>query len=220
MNSHLERSSHRYATGLIGCIAWLFSLVAAANTQQQWRFSVFLDDKPIGYHNFTLTGDGADRQLTTRANFDVTFFKIPLFKYRHANVEHWSNQCLKSIVSTTDENGKLYRLEGSLTEEAFKLSSNTGATTLPACISTFAYWDKSFLERERLLNSQTGEYQQVEVDYLGEKYISVGDERIPAHHYKLTASDLDIDLWYSRSDEWLGLQSTTSSGRMLRYVVD
>ena len=202
--------------------SFVTALSAAANTasENEWRFRVYLDDKPIGYHHFTITQAGEQEQLTTHANFDVTFLKIPLFKYRHDNVEHWDKQCLDSIASTTDENGKLFRVDGVATDNSFQLSTNAGEATLPACISTFAYWDKSFLQHDRLLNSQTGEYMEVDVDDLGEQEIMIRNTRVPAKRYKLTADKLDIELWYSRNDQWLGLQSTTDKGRLLRYSIE
>lgn len=218
MKTGLRPLTRMCFAGLAAGVALLLPVAAAATMQQEWRFRVYLDDKPIGYHDFTIVETATGTRLTTRASFDVTFLRIPLFKYRHENTEQWDKQCLQSINSTTDENGKLYRLEGTAGEGGFRLVMNTGESILPSCISTFAYWDKSFLKNDRLLNSQTGEYLPVEVEYLGEKHTSIGTADVPTRHYRLTASDLDIELWYSHDDQWLGLQSTTGSGRMLRYV--
>ena len=220
MNALLNRIHAMITTGLIFCLS--MALPAAANdpAEREWHFRVYLDDKPIGYHYFRLTQTGDREKLTTRAQFDVTFLKIPLFKYRHDNVERWDSQCLESIASSTDENGKLFRVEGSAKGDGFQVSSNAGDATLPACISTFAYWDKSFLQEDRLLNSQTGEYLDVKVDDLGEQAVMVRDASVTANHYKLVADKLDIELWYSGNDQWLALQSKTAKGRLLRYVIE
>jgi len=206
--------------------AWAYSLVALlpatanASTEQVWQFRVYLDDTPIGYHEFSVEESSDQVRITTHARFDVTFLKIPLFRYRHQDVQQWSDQCLKSITSTTDQNGKLFRVDGSTTDKGFQLTSNDGNVTLPECISTFAYWNKSFLQHEKLLNSQTGEYLDIDVDHLGEHSIMVRNTSVPANRYRLTAEDVDIELWYSNNDQWLGLQSETSNGRLLRYVIE
>jgi hypothetical protein len=207
-------------TGLVSLFASISAVNANAPAAQEWNFRVYLDDKAIGYHHFKLTQTGKQQQLTTQADFDVEFLKITVFKYRHENVEHWNNQCLSSIASTTDENGKLFRVNGAVTDKGFRLSTVEGETTLPACISTFAYWDKSFLQHDRLLNSQNGEFLKVKIDDLGEQSVKVRKTSVPATRYKLSGEDLDIELWYSRNDQWLGLQSTTSTGRLLRYVIE
>jgi hypothetical protein len=205
---------------LLAYLAVLLPVAAGATSEKDWRFRVFLDDKEIGHHHFHLTRSGAQQQLTTEANFEVSILKIPLFRYSHKNVELWNSQCLRHIASSTDENGRQFRVTGAVDGSAFRLSTHSGNTTLPACISTFAYWDKSFLKRTRLLNSQTGEYVDVRVEYLGEQSIRVRDTDTPAHRYQLSTDKARIELWYSRDDQWLALQSTTQSGRLLRYVIE
>ena len=220
MSRRSNFSSTCLLAGLAYSVATLLPVTAYASTEQKWNFTVYLDDTPIGYHEFSVRRAEGYQTMSTRARFDVTFLKIPLFRYRHQNVEKWSNRCLNSIASTTDQNGKLFRVEGATTDTGFQVSANEEDVTFPPCISTFAYWDKSFLQHTRLLNSQTGEYIEVDVDHLGENSIMVRSTSVPANRYRLTAEDLDIELWYSRNDQWLGLQSTTSNGRLLRYVIE
>ncbi len=206
--------------GLFGTLAVLLPLAASATVEQEWHFRVYLDDREIGHHHFTLTKTENSERLATQANFNVTFLKIPFFRYKHDNIEYWDNNCLTRINSSTDQNGKLYLVEGVATAEGFLVNTNSGEQKLPACISTFAYWDRSFLKQNRLLNSQTGEYLDVEVSYLGKNALSVGEKNIPAHHYRLSADKLDIEVWYSQDNQWLALQSTTEGGRLLRYVAE
>ncbi len=198
----------------------LWTMAAYPHARQDWHFRVYLDDTPIGYHNFSIEQAEGLKTMSTLAQLDVKFLKIPLFKYRHENTETWTDQCLKSITSTTDQNGTEFRVQGSVTETGFQVSANEQKEILPSCISTFAYWDKSFLEHSRLLNSQTGEFLEVEVEDLGERRIEINDATVSASHYRLTADDLDIELWYTSDGQWLGLESTTGKGRRLRYVIE
>ena len=216
-------SAHRMVVAVTLLMSFLsapFPAEANASLEQQWRFKVYLDDRPIGYHHFTISQAGELKQLATQAQFDVEFLNISFFKYRHDNIERWSNECLNSIASTTDEDGTLFRVDGSVTDTGFRLSSNEGDSMLPACISTFAYWDKSFLQHDRLLNSQTGEYLEVNVSELSEQSHTVGNASVDVNRYRLTAEEIDIEVWYSDNDEWLGLQSTIEKGRLIRYVIE
>jgi hypothetical protein len=40
---------------------------------------------------------------------------------------------------------------------------------------------------------------------------------VEAERYRLRADDLDITLWYTPDGDWIGLESDTGKGRMLRY---
>ena len=82
---------------------------------------------------------------------------------------------------------------------------------------TFAYWNPGFLEQPRLLNPQTGEYLEVEVEELGSDLVEIAGREIPARSVRLRARQMDITLWYSESSEWLALESVAKGGRILRY---
>lgn len=198
----------------------LAPLAAGADTGQEWRFRVYLDDREIGHHHISLTRNGAESRLLSRAEFDVTFLSIPLFSYRHEATEVWDHGCLQRIASSTDENGTGYRVQGAVQGAAFRVTTQAGEQLLPACISSFAYWDRDFLNRDRLLDPQTGEYLDVEVHYLGEQTIRVRSRETRAHHYRLDTGKTGIELWYSQADHWLALASTTEDGRLVRYVME
>ena len=82
---------------------------------------------------------------------------------------------------------------------------------------TFAYWNPDFLEQPRLLNPQTGEYVDVRVENLGEETLDFRGQSIAATRFTLKAYDVDLTLWYSTDDEWLGLESVAKGGRIIRY---
>jgi hypothetical protein len=201
------------------CCALLLSSGLHAATKE-WRFRVYLDEREIGYHHFSLIENGSETRMTTRAELEVTVLRIPVFSYMHENTERWSNGCLESIASVTDENGDLYRVDGDAAAGGFRVTTNDGEFVLPDCISTFAYWDREFLQHKALLNSQTGEYVDVEIDYIGERLLSAGEKTLSAHQYRLEGEDLELELWYSQEGHWLALQSSLEGGRLLRYEIE
>ncbi len=82
---------------------------------------------------------------------------------------------------------------------------------------TFAYWNPGFLEQPRLLNPQTGEYVEVEVEELGTDVVEIGGRDFLARSVRITAPKVDIKLWYSEDAGWLALESTAKGGRIIRY---
>ena len=67
------------------------------------------------------------------------------------------------------------------------------------------------------MNSQTGEVLPVNVTLLAEETLVVRGEETPARRFKLTARNMELDIWYSPDDRWLALESTVKGGRKLRY---
>ena len=192
-------------------------LANAAENAQSWDFSVLLDGNEIGYHRFELTDLGGERRITSKAKFDVRFLFVNAFRYRHDNTEVWSDGCLRTIESRTEANQKRLAVKGSRDGGAFVVDNGSEQNSLDECVMTFAYWDPDFLQQPRLLNSQSGEYLDVEVEALGNESIKVRGETVPATAYRLTAKKMELTVWYSTDDEWLALESVAKGGRIIRY---
>ena len=185
--------------------------------EREWEFRVLLDGSEIGTHQFELQDKGDSKLLQSNAKFDVKFLFFTAFKYRHRNTEEWSDDCLVDIDATTVTNGKTQTVDGEKNGDSFVVNRDDGKAELPACVMTFAYWNPQFLEQPRLLNPQTGEFLDVEVEALPPATLTVRGEEREAQRYRVSAKDMDLKLWYSQDDEWLALESVAKGGRIIRY---
>ena len=185
--------------------------------EDAWRFRVYLDDREIGYHNFVLDRSEETRVLRSEANFEYRLMFVKLFHYAHENTETWNGDCLQSVRSRTDSNGQPYRVDGRLAQGRFQVTGSTGQANLPQCVMSFAYWNPVFLQQQRLLNTQTGEFVDVDVSPPVTEPLTVRGETRTAYRYRLEAGDLRLDLWYSADHQWLALESEVRGGRTLRY---
>jgi hypothetical protein len=186
------------------CMLLLLAAGAAPASETRIDFEVLLDSRSVGTHRFDIhrTADGT-QQVSSVAAFDVKFLGLPLYRYRHQATERWTQGCLAQIDSSTDDNGRRLQLARRLRE---------------GCVSSYAYWDPQVLLRQReLLNPQTGELDQVQVEAMGEEMLMVRGAAQRADRFRLRSGKLVIELWYSKAGQWLQLQSTTDSNRQLRY---
>jgi hypothetical protein len=182
-----------------------------------WNFQVLLDGKPIGSHRFQVTEQGPATTLLSEADFRVTLFAVPLFRYRHVSHESFQGDCLRSLEASTDDNGTRQDVRGSATDSAFLVTTRQGVFTLPSCVMTFDYWNPRILQQSRLLNPQTGDYVPIVVTRLGSENLVVDGKPVPADVFMITAHAMKIKLWYSTEQRWLGLESPTADGRLMRY---
>ena len=197
----------------------LLFLVWSQNSfaMNSWNFKVFYGDKEIGEHHFSLQKEGDKRRVMIEADFNIEILFINVYSYKHRNTEIWKGSCLSTIESITDDNGEAFITNGKYEDDVFKINSKQGVNEVVGCVSTFAYWDKSFLDNEVLLNSQTGEIVDVDISFVADEKILVRDKVVNAKRYKLKSDKLNIDLWYSDENQWLALNSITKDGTNLRY---
>jgi hypothetical protein len=191
-----------------------------AGYDQQWQFRVMLDDKEIGEHSFRLARAGESELVDIQARFAVKFAFITAYEYDHSNTEQWQAGCLNRIDSKTDDNGKHFAIRGTAQAGGFAVQSNDQQQRLTAgCVNTFAYWRPSILGERQLLNSQTGEMQDVTVRFAGFGQVDYNGRKINSRQYVLTTEDSDINLWYTLDKQyWLALESPARGDRMIRYV--
>jgi hypothetical protein len=204
------------ATTLLAPALTLAALSTHA-ADEQLRFRVYLDEKPIGQHSFRIDAIGDTRLVASRASFDVDFLFINAYRYRHESRETWRDGCLDEIRATTDDNGKTLRVEGEASGKRFRIDGPEGQTQAGGCLMTFAYWNPEFLNQPRLLNPQTGELVDVSVRRLGADRVPVEGRKVAATRYELVADDLSIELWYNDDLGWVGLASDTGKGARLIY---
>jgi hypothetical protein len=187
------------------------------SNQQEWRFRVFLDKKEIGYHNFFLQEFENETRLHSEASFEYRVLFVKLYGYEHENSEVWQGDCLTHIESSTDANGKPFRVSGVLEGGSFNLRGTAGEMKLPLCNMSFAYWNPAFLQQKRLINTQNGEVIDVDVSEPELVELNVRGVNQPAWRYRVGAGKLKIELWYSKNNEWLALETEAQGGRRLRY---
>jgi hypothetical protein len=199
---------------------WLSTSAASIGTPQKWRYKVFLDEQEIGYQTVSVNPEKTQATVQIEANFNVKFLFFTAYRYRHNNRETWQNDCIKTIESRTNDNGDTFYVTGKRENHQFALLTHDGPQTLQGCVRTFAYWDPRLLKAQRLLNSQTGEYLDVDIHFIGNENIVIADALIASKRYRLRAENIVIDLWYSESMQWLALQTSTEGGNQLRYQLE
>lgn len=199
--------------------ALLLSATGARASTDRFDFDVLFDDRSIGSHRFEIVRDGAAEQVLSVASFDIKALLVFRFSYRHEAREAWQDGCLRTLSSTTDDNGK--RFDVSIEPAATGLTVIRRAPMpetqhLPdGCAATFAYWDLARLQRgDALINAQNGARVPIRLKREGTE--TIGSEL--ADRYRLEPDGMDpMTLWYRRDDgRWLGLEVRQPVG-VLRY---
>jgi len=204
---------------LLLCSASLYLAASSvfANTEKRWEFHVYLDDKRIGHHTVRLVSDLNKRKIEVDAQFDVKFLFVRAYYYEHRTEEVWEGSCLTDIQSDTDDNGKKLYVRALPASNGVQLETHNGNSQITGCVRSFAYWDPELLRSGQLLNTQTGEYQSVDMEYIGESPLDINGLTFEAYQYSLLVEGKQIDLWYTPDMDWLALETTVRGGRRLTY---
>ncbi len=200
-------------------LAALLPGIGLAKVEREWRFRVLVDDAEVGTHTFRVALQGDERQVEIDARFKVKIWFIDAYNYSHQARERWRDDCLQEIDARTDDNGTKKSVRGVRNGSRFDIDGPNAKETMPACVMSFAYWNPTLLKQTRLLNAQTGELTPVRIEPLGEEVLQVRGAPLSAERYAIHAPEYRIDLWYAAGTQWVRLETRTTSGRMLRYLI-
>lgn len=206
---------------LAAVTALLVSVPVVANEDDgsvaRWNFDVYINDKKVGNHYFEVAEADGYKRVKSEADFTYKILFFSAYRYEHSNFESWADGCLVQFDAETNANGKRVQASGRRDGAGFSVTSGGDSVGLPECVMSFAYWNPAFLEQPRLLNPQSGEYLDVDVQRLSRDVLEVRGERVEATPYKLVAKQLELTVWYSANDEWLALESVAKGGQIIRY---
>lgn len=221
ISAYSVTSGFRIAVALLGFLTCLGSASQQAwsASSQTYDFKVFLGKDEIGRQRFDVSSEGERTQVRIDAQLTVKFLYIPVYRYRHTNVETWEGTCLREIHAETDDNGESFFVNGIVRNGQLQVQTQAGNWTGEGCIKTFAYWNPEWIKGERLLNSQTGEYQPASILAVGEETIPVQGVPTRTTHRRIVTDKFTVDLWYTLNGRWVALQSTTKKGDTLRYTL-
>ena len=202
----------------VACLAGALAVSsAAAVPASDSTFSVFLDDKPIGEHRFSIGGTEEARSVVSEASFAVKLLGLTVYRYRHRAVEKWRGDCLGELTATTDDDGKASRVRTEAEGDGLAVVTDAGRQALKGCVMSFAYWNPAIQRQPRLLNAQTGRSESVQVSRAGSGTVDVRGRQVAAVRWRIDGPAQPIDVWYSAQGEWIGLDSVVDGGRKLVY---
>jgi Family of unknown function (DUF6134) len=184
-----------------------------------WTFRVLLGDSDIGEHRFTLTEQGEQRTLRSEAAFAVKILGLTVYRYKHEATEQWAGDCLARLTAQTDDNGTQASVTAKPVGNILTVESPQGEAQISRCVMSFAYWNPAMLQQTSLLNAQNGRLESVRIKAVGDEPFTLRGQATTARHYTVEGLERPLQLWYSAQGDWLGLESTVTGGKRLRYVL-
>ena len=186
---------------------------AAETAPRVYAFQALLDGKPIGEHRFTVAADGAGRRVTSEADFKVTLLGFTAYRYHHHAQEQWAGDCLASLTSNTDDDGKPATVRLARSGDANEIATTSGHGAVPGCLMSYAYWNPAMRAQARLLNPQTGKVDAVRIERVGAGRVAVRGVDVDAVDWRITGGESAVDVWVSAEGEWVGLDSVVGKGK-------
>ena len=183
----------------VAAFAALVGIMPASARDLDAEFLIKREGKVIGHHKVDVATDETGATVTTEIRMKVKFGPIPLYKYRHDSTERWENGALVSVEAETNDNGDRHWMTARRTEEDLMIEGSAFEGPAPAGAAPSSYWNKSILDANALISTQSGEIIDVTVKEIGD---SPTPQDRPAEHYQINGT-VALNLWYDGA-RWIG----------------
>ena len=186
------------------------ALYAVAEVEDRWDFSVSLNGREVGSHNFVVREEGGRRFVTSTMRLDFRVFLVKRVIYQHQANEVWQDGCLIEVSSQTERDGKKFTVEANVVDAGLAVISNDGAEMYAGCVRSFAYWEPKWLQGQNLLNVENGKNVPVTISQ------SVSSD-VNKKLITIAAPKGDIYLQYDAQGDWLSLKTKLPIAGELSY---
>jgi hypothetical protein len=171
----------------------------------------------IGRHAVTFDRQGDALTVHVTVDALVSFISIPIVRYKHRAIETWQDGTLVSLNGETDKNGQIEWTKAHRTDAGLEVAgSRTARYVAPEAAIGTTYWNKRMLDGP-MISMEDGVLLAPKVALRQTEAIRLASgATVAAEHYNLSGS-LDVDVWYDRTDTWVGLAFTVADGSNIHY---
>jgi hypothetical protein len=180
------------------------------------HFQVMRNGEPVGRHTVRLEREGDLLVVTSRLDIAIKVLFVTVYRYIYESVGRWRGGRLIALDSRVDDDGEktavtVETVDGRLRVTGPKGTAWTGPDTMPT-----THWNPRQTAQGALINTLTGEINQVDVLDRGVTEIDGGRGRIPVRHFEYTG-ELRLHSWYDPLGHWAGMLFEAKDKSKIEY---
>lgn len=180
-------------------------------------FDVYRKGDKVGYHRVRFSGSASD--LTVQSDFqlriDVLF--ITVFRYLYQSEGRWRQGQLERLTASVDDDGKVVAVDVVPSGGRLKVESADKAFMTDSPLFPTSHWNAEVLGQTRVLNTLTGQINDVRIEPRGRETITTERGTVTATRYAYTGA-LQTEVWYDDAGRWVKMRFNGPDGAEIEYV--
>ncbi len=214
-----------------GMCLWVFLLMISTGEakdflsglhEQQVTYDVVRDGTVIGRHDISFKKNQDQLQIVAETQINLSILFIPVYQFTYSARENWSQGILQKLDVSVDDDGHSYQIFGERDTETqiLHITQKSGDqeefVQIPDPIFTTNHWNSAVVTQTKVLNTLTGNINQVDILYQGEERLP--NIRTAVKRYEYTGDLKDVLVWYSAEGNWVKLSFKAKDGSRIDYI--
>lgn len=190
----------------------------AATAPGRLEFAVTRNGEPFGTHTIVVTEANGELSVRNAVALRARVGPLTVFRFEHECTERWRAGALQAMQCETLEDGRRTEMTASRTGAGIRVMGSSGATTFPADALPATWWTTSVLNRNRLIDAETGEAMPITVSRRGTETLTIGGQSVRTTRY-LVQGTIAMDIWYDEQGRWVRTAFTARNQRIEYQLV-
>lgn len=179
-------------------------------------FQIRRNDAPVGQHTVRFNRGQDGLQVVAQSNIDISFLGFNAYSFRYRSESIWQDGQLSSLSVKVDDDGDQSSVTARREKGQLVVDGPDGQKSLPPGIFPTDHWHCGVLQTDQVLNTLTGNPNDVTISQTGREQLAVGDGVINATHFTYDG-ELKTNAWYDADGRWVGLRFKARDGSEITY---
>lgn len=180
------------------------------------RYRIIRNDRTVGEHIIRFEESRDALTVSAQTTIQVPFLMFTAYRFSYQSSSVWRNGRLETLTARVNDDGNTGLVTARSGPEGLRLA---GGTLAPPDTLPTDHWHPATREAQTLLNTLTGQLNDISVTAEGEDIVPVGSGDAQAIRFRVRG-DLRLTTWYDAAGRWLGMRFTGQDGSTIRYVCD
>ena len=179
-------------------------------------FEVWREGTRVGEHVVNFRPDGDELLVDSRFELEIRFLVFSAYKFEYRSSAQWRDGELLSLKAITDDDGQVFETRVEKDGEFLLVQNEKDRERVPLGTFPTNHWHAGVLQRGLVINTITGEANDVRIDRQGVEFVQTANGKIPASRY-VYSGDLETEVWYDDRGRWVKMRFRAKDGSIIDY---
>ncbi len=181
-------------------------------------FDVVRKGEKIGFHKVRFDRDATGWNVQSVVDLEVQFLAFFVFRYRYEADARWVKGELQRLRTDVIDDGERSSMLATRTGDRMQIRFEDQSYTIESPIIPTNHWNAEVLGQKRVLNTITGNVNDVVLVRKGREPIPTERGDVVANRYSYTGDLADTEVWYDDVGRWVKLRFLGRDGTPIEYV--
>lgn len=181
------------------------------------EFSVLRDGKVVGAHVTEFRQVEDELYVTSHMTIDIFLLFIHVYGLKYQTVEKWKSAELVSLDVKVVDGGDQLKFSAQRHQDILTVKLEDRSYDIGANVLSTNHWNVDVVDDRQVLNTLTGNLNNVQITAMGEETIAVQGGNLTANRYDYSGDLQDTSVWYDDQGRWVKLRFKARDGSAIEY---